>query len=95
MTAMGVDPEAAMQPFVEPFSAYHDRTAPKSWLEGLLKAYVGDGIAKEPCKRISAGTVASTSASNEGTFNVSNIVWISDSVGPIWRGTNESLVSRK
>ena len=36
-----------MAPFVVPFSAYHERTKPKSWLEGLVKAYVGDGIAKD------------------------------------------------
>ncbi|KGN39398.1 ferritin-like fold-containing protein [Knoellia subterranea] len=47
LTEMGVDAEAAMQPFVAPFSAYHDRTRPKSWIEGLIKAYVGDGIAKD------------------------------------------------
>lgn len=47
MREMGVDPEQAMTPFVATFAAYHDRTAPKGWLEGLLKAYVGDGIAKD------------------------------------------------
>lgn len=47
MREMGVDPEAAMTPFVAPFGTYHERTAPRSWLEGLLKAYVGDGIAKD------------------------------------------------
>lgn len=45
--ALGVSAEVAMQPFVAPFTAYHDRTAPKSWIEGLVKAYVGDGIAKD------------------------------------------------
>ena len=33
--------------FVVPFAAYHERTRPKGWLEGLVKAYVGDGIAKD------------------------------------------------
>lgn len=47
LNALGVDAESAMQPFVAPFSAYHDRTRPKSWVEGLIKAYVGDGIAKD------------------------------------------------
>ena len=36
-----------MAPFVVPFAAYHERTKPKGWLEGLVKAYVGDGIAKD------------------------------------------------
>ncbi|KGN34968.1 hypothetical protein N802_02785 [Knoellia sinensis KCTC 19936] len=47
LEAIGADAEAAMQPFVSPFSAFHDRTRPKSWIEGLVKAYVGDGIAKD------------------------------------------------
>jgi hypothetical protein len=41
------DPEAAMQPFVAPVDAFHARTAPADWLEGLVKAYVGDGIAAD------------------------------------------------
>jgi hypothetical protein len=42
-----VDPTAAMQPFVEPVDEFHARTAPSDWLEGLVKAYVGDGIAAD------------------------------------------------
>lgn len=42
---LGVDPEEAMSPFVEPLDAWHARTEPQSWLESLVKAYVGDGIA--------------------------------------------------
>jgi hypothetical protein len=44
---LGTDPEQAMRPFVEPVDAFHARTAPSSWLEGLVKAYVGDGIAAD------------------------------------------------
>ena len=47
----GVDPDAAMEPFVAAFDAFHERTAPQSWLEGLVKAYVGDGIAKRLLSR--------------------------------------------
>jgi len=41
------DPEKAMQPFVPALDAFHARTAPADWLEGLVKAYVGDGIAAD------------------------------------------------
>ncbi len=41
---MGVDPAAAMEPFRAPLEAFHEMTAPSDWLEGLVKAYVGDGI---------------------------------------------------
>lgn len=44
---LGVDPQEAMEPFVEPIDAFHARTAPSDWLEGLIKAYVGDGIAAD------------------------------------------------
>ena len=44
---LGGDPEQAMRPFVEPIDAFHARTAPSTWLEGLVKAYVGDGIAAD------------------------------------------------
>jgi tRNA-(MS[2]IO[6]A)-hydroxylase (MiaE)-like len=41
------DPRAAMQPFVAAVDAFHARTAPSDWLESLVKAYVGDGIAAD------------------------------------------------
>ncbi|MGN6792944.1 MAG: ferritin-like fold-containing protein [Streptosporangiaceae bacterium] len=44
---LGVDPQEAMAPFVEPIDEFHARTAPSDWLEGLVKAYVGDGIAAD------------------------------------------------
>ena len=54
MRALGIDPEAAMQPFVAPFASFHERTRPKGWLEGLVKAYVGDGIAKDFYREVSS-----------------------------------------
>ena len=44
---LGADPEAAMQPFVAPLDAFHASTAPADWLEGPVKAYVGDNIAAD------------------------------------------------
>ena len=43
----GAEPEQAMKPFVEPLDEFHARTAPSDWLESLVKAYVGDGIAAD------------------------------------------------
>ncbi len=40
----GVDPSAAMAPFRPALDRFHTMTAPSDWLEGLVKAYVGDGI---------------------------------------------------
>ncbi|MBW4719316.1 ferritin-like fold-containing protein [Saccharothrix obliqua] len=39
--------EEAMSPFVAGFDAFHASTAPKSWHESLVKAYVGDGLAAD------------------------------------------------
>ena len=39
-----VGSHAAVRPAVD---AFHARTAPADWLEGLVKAYVGDGIAAD------------------------------------------------
>jgi hypothetical protein len=47
LDSLGVDPTVAMEPFVGPLDAYHDSTAPADWLEGLVKAYVGDGFAAD------------------------------------------------
>jgi hypothetical protein len=33
-----------MTPFRRPLDEFHAHTAPSDWLEGLVKAYVGDGI---------------------------------------------------
>jgi hypothetical protein len=47
LAELGADPEAAMEPFAGPLEKFHDSTAPSDWLEGLVKAYVGDGIADD------------------------------------------------
>ena len=44
LAEMGVDPAEAMAPFRAPLENFHAMTAPSDWLEGLVKAYVGDGI---------------------------------------------------
>ena len=45
--ALGADIGPAMEPFVVALDDFHARTAPSDWLEGLVKAYVGDGIAAD------------------------------------------------
>jgi len=54
LTELGVDPEVAMEPFRQPLDDFHAQTAPSTWLEGLVKAYVGDGIATDFYREISA-----------------------------------------
>jgi hypothetical protein len=50
---MKVDPGEAMRPFVAALDAFHERTRPSTWLEGLVKYYVGDGIASDFYREIS------------------------------------------
>lgn len=47
LAELGVDPDEAMAPFVVPLDAFHDSTRPSDWLEGLVKAYIGDGLAAD------------------------------------------------
>ncbi len=55
---IGADPFAAMADFVAPFQEaldrFHDHTAPSDWFEGLIKAYVGDGLAADFYREIAA-----------------------------------------
>lgn len=48
------DPFAAMEPFHAPVDAFHEHTAPSDWLESLIKAYVGDGLAADFYREIAA-----------------------------------------
>jgi hypothetical protein len=59
---LGTDPQAAIAPFVGAIDAFHERTAPNDWLEGLVKAYVGDGIAQDFYREIAAYVDADTRA---------------------------------
>lgn len=47
LRVLGIDPETAMAPFVSAVDAFHERTVASDWLEGLVKAYVGEGIAQD------------------------------------------------
>lgn len=47
LAAVGVEPTAAMEPFARALDDFHRQTAPSDWLEGLVKAYVGDSIASD------------------------------------------------
>ncbi|MGN6783159.1 MAG: ferritin-like fold-containing protein, partial [Marmoricola sp.] len=54
ISELGSDPVGAIQPFVRPFDVFHAATAPSDWLEGLVKAYVGDGLAADFYREIAA-----------------------------------------
>jgi hypothetical protein len=56
------DPAAVMEPFVVPVDAFHARTAPADWLESLIKAYVGDGIAADFYRTVATVLDAPTQA---------------------------------
>ena len=51
---LGVEPTGAMAPFAAALDAFHDGTRPSTWLEGLVKAYVGDGLATDFYREIAA-----------------------------------------
>ena len=51
---LGAEPTEAMAPFVRALDAFHESTRPSTWLEGLVKAYVGDGLAADFYREIAA-----------------------------------------
>ena len=51
---LGADPAQAMAPFVPALDAFHESTRPSTWLEGMVKAYVGDGLAADFYREIAA-----------------------------------------
>jgi hypothetical protein len=57
---LGVDPFDAMAPFESAIDLFHAHTAPADWYEGLIKAYVGDGMAADFYREIAAYLDADT-----------------------------------
>lgn len=55
LTELGADPEAETRPFTAALDDWHTQTAPKDWLESLVKAYVGDGIAADFYREVAGG----------------------------------------
>jgi hypothetical protein len=60
ITDLGSEPMEAMAPFVKPFDSFHAKTAPSSWLEGLVKAFVGDALAADFYREVAAFLDADT-----------------------------------
>jgi hypothetical protein len=56
------DPTEAMQPFAAALDEFHRQTAPSDWLEGLIKAYVGDSIASDFYREVAARLDSDTRA---------------------------------
>ncbi len=54
LAAVEEDPTAAMEPFAKALDDFHRQTAPSDWLEGLVKAYVGDSIASDFYREVAA-----------------------------------------
>src|SRR5687768_2560912 len=54
LSELGADPAEAMQAFRPSFDSFHAYTAPADWYEGLIKAYVGDGLAADFYREIAA-----------------------------------------
>jgi hypothetical protein len=54
LVELGADPFQAMAPFRGPIDRFHEYTAPDDWYEGLIKAYVGDGLADDFYREIAA-----------------------------------------
>jgi len=60
LTALGVDPQQVMAPFVEALETFHGRTQPSTWGEALVKAYIGEGLASDFYREVAEFVDAST-----------------------------------
>ncbi len=60
LESLGASAEEAMAPFTDAVDDFHARTKPTGWLEGLVKVYVGDGIAEDFYREIAAYVDPST-----------------------------------
>jgi len=54
LALLGVDQATAMAPFLEPLTTFHRLTRPADWYEGLVKAYVGEGLVGDFYREISS-----------------------------------------
>ncbi len=62
LAEIGEEPTAAMEPFAAALDGFHRQTAPSDWLEGLVKAYVGDSIASDFYREVAARLDSDTRA---------------------------------
>src|SRR4051812_43424776 len=62
LVQLGAAPDVAMAPFVAALETYHSLTKPSTWVESVVKAYVGDGMAADFYREVAA-FVDETSAS--------------------------------
>lgn len=60
LAALGEEPYERMEPFAATFEAFHAKTRPSDWLEGLVKAFVFDGLAADFYREIAAYLDADT-----------------------------------
>ena len=54
LSGLGIEVAGAMEPFTDALVSYHQATEPTDWLEALTKAYIGDGIADDFYREVSA-----------------------------------------
>lgn len=54
LSEIDAPPTEAMEPFAAALDGFHRQTAPSDWLEGLVKAYVGDAIASDFYREVAA-----------------------------------------
>jgi hypothetical protein len=60
LVELEVAPETAMAPFVAALETFHSLTEPSTWLESVVKAYVGDGMAADFYREVAAFVDVST-----------------------------------
>lgn len=62
ISELGADPTQALEPFEAAFDSFHEATAPRDFVEGLVKAFVGDALAADFYREIAVLLDADTRA---------------------------------
>lgn len=65
----GLDVVEVMAPFASALDEYHASTTPSTWLEALVKAYVGDGIAADFYREVAGGLPQDARATATGVLS--------------------------
>lgn len=69
ITELGAEPTEALAPFKEAFDDFHKQTAPSDFVEGLVKAFVGDALAADFYREIAVLLDHQTGALVRETLN--------------------------
>jgi 1,2-phenylacetyl-CoA epoxidase catalytic subunit len=71
LSELGADADTAMAPFTDAVDSWHALSQPQTWLESLVKAYIGEGIAGDFYRRVAENADQQTRELVDGVLHES------------------------